>query len=135
MTTIPVGFIGKDVVLYTELESHLGVASLNSSGGVRLFARKTARDPHSPQQTSRTGHEGGFPVHRGCLPLSDNGVHRRGNECGPGDTIWAPPGERHWHGASADAFVTHTAISLGVTSWGEPVSNDQYNEIPTVGEP
>jgi quercetin dioxygenase-like cupin family protein len=44
-----------------------------------------------------------------------------------GDTIWAPPGERHWHGASAGSFVTHTAISLGVTSWAEAVSDDEFN--------
>ncbi|MGA3353425.1 MAG: cupin domain-containing protein [Acidimicrobiales bacterium] len=52
-----------------------------------------------------------------------------------GDTIWAPPGERHWHGASRDSFVTHTAISLGVTSWAEPVSDDKYEATPTTGEP
>jgi quercetin dioxygenase-like cupin family protein len=52
-----------------------------------------------------------------------------------GDTVWAPPGERHWHGAGPDAFVAHIAISLGLTSWAEPVSADQYNEIPTIGEP
>jgi quercetin dioxygenase-like cupin family protein len=52
-----------------------------------------------------------------------------------GDTIWAPPGERHWHGASRGAFVTHTAISLGITSWGEPVSDDQFNATPTAREP
>jgi quercetin dioxygenase-like cupin family protein len=44
-----------------------------------------------------------------------------------GDTIWAPPGERHWHGGSAGSFVTHTAISLGVTSWAEAVSDDEFN--------
>jgi quercetin dioxygenase-like cupin family protein len=51
-----------------------------------------------------------------------------------GDTIWAPPGERHWHGASTESFVTHTAISLGVTSWAEPVSSDEYEVAPTTGE-
>jgi quercetin dioxygenase-like cupin family protein len=52
-----------------------------------------------------------------------------------GDTIWAPPGECHWHGAAPDSFVTHTAISLGVTSWAEPVDDDQYSATPTNGEP
>jgi quercetin dioxygenase-like cupin family protein len=51
-----------------------------------------------------------------------------------GDTVWAPPGERHWHGASPDSFVVHTAISLGVTSWAEPVADDQYNATPTSWE-
>ncbi len=51
-----------------------------------------------------------------------------------GDTVWAAPGEGHWHGASSDSFVTHTAISLGVTSWAGPVSEEQFN-APTTGEP
>ena len=43
-----------------------------------------------------------------------------------GDTVWCPPGERHWHGAVADSFMTHTAISLGTTSWAEEVTEEQY---------
>lgn len=48
-----------------------------------------------------------------------------------GDTVWAPPGERHWHGASSESFVTHTAVSLGVTSWAEEVSDEQFNQGPS----
>lgn len=44
-----------------------------------------------------------------------------------GDTIWAPPGERHWHGGANDSFVVHTAISLGRTEWGQEVTDDEYN--------
>lgn len=51
-----------------------------------------------------------------------------------GDTIWAPPGELHWHGAARGSYVVHTAISLGVTSWRGPVSDDQYNAGPTSEE-
>ena len=49
-----------------------------------------------------------------------------------GDTIWCPPGERHWHGASPDSFMTHTAISLGSTSWAEPVSESDYIKSPEI---
>ena len=52
-----------------------------------------------------------------------------------GDTVWAPPGERHWHGASTGSFVTHVAISLGVTSWGEPVSEDELIRHQPPGSP
>src|ERR1700684_4049138 len=38
----------------------------------------------------------------------------------PGDTVWAPPGEVHWHGAGAEAFLSHLAVSLGTTQWAEP---------------
>ena len=41
-----------------------------------------------------------------------------------GDTVWVPPGERHWHGAAPDSFMTHTAISLGATRWESEVEDD-----------
>jgi quercetin dioxygenase-like cupin family protein len=43
---------------------------------------------------------------------------------GAGDTVWVPPGERHWHGAAAGSFMSHTAISLGTTHWAEEVADD-----------
>jgi quercetin dioxygenase-like cupin family protein len=48
----------------------------------------------------------------------------------PGDVIWFPPGEKHWHGASPTTAMTHIAIheSLDgkVVNWLEHVSNQQY---------
>src|SRR5205814_1541691 len=31
-------------------------------------------------------------------------------EIRPGDVIWTPPGEKHWHGAAPTTAVTHLAI-------------------------
>ncbi|WP_342361261.1 (R)-mandelonitrile lyase [Terrarubrum flagellatum] len=31
-------------------------------------------------------------------------------EIRPGDTIWIPPGEKHWHGAAPDAVMVHLAM-------------------------
>src|SRR5436309_15421610 len=31
-------------------------------------------------------------------------------EIGPGDVVWFPPSEKHWHGATPDAALTHLAI-------------------------
>jgi quercetin dioxygenase-like cupin family protein len=45
----------------------------------------------------------------------------------PGDTVWAPPGEEHWHGAAPDSLLLHTAISLGVTEWREEVPAEHYD--------
>jgi quercetin dioxygenase-like cupin family protein len=45
-----------------------------------------------------------------------------------GDYVWVPPGERHWHGGAPGSCVTHTAISLGMTTWGDPVSDEEYGE-------
>lgn len=47
-----------------------------------------------------------------------------------GDTVWSAPGERHWHGAAPDSYLTHTAISLGVTAWAEEVADGDYPSLP-----
>ncbi|MEU8362500.1 cupin domain-containing protein [Nonomuraea sp. NPDC048882] len=44
----------------------------------------------------------------------------------PGDTVWVPPGERHWHGASETTLMTHTAISIGPTQWHDEVAAGDY---------
>lgn len=36
-----------------------------------------------------------------------------------GDYVYIAAGERHWHGAAADSYVLHTAISIGQTTWQE----------------
>jgi hypothetical protein len=32
-------------------------------------------------------------------------------EIRPGDVVWFPPGEKHWHGATATTAITHIAIT------------------------
>jgi len=48
----------------------------------------------------------------------------------PGDTIWIPPGEKHWHGAAPDTGMVHLAMQEaenGVTAnWMEKVTDAQY---------
>jgi quercetin dioxygenase-like cupin family protein len=48
----------------------------------------------------------------------------------PGDVIWCPPGEKHWHGATSNTSVTHIAIQEAldgkVVDWMERVSDEQY---------
>jgi quercetin dioxygenase-like cupin family protein len=60
-------------------------------------------------------------------------VQRRGGpieEIRPGDVVWIPPGEQHWHGATATTAMTHIAIVEqldGKTAdWMEEVSDQQY---------
>ncbi|GAB3615570.1 cupin domain-containing protein [Okibacterium endophyticum] len=43
-----------------------------------------------------------------------------------GDTVWVPPGETHWHGATPGSMMTHTATSLGATEWFEELRADEY---------
>jgi quercetin dioxygenase-like cupin family protein len=51
-------------------------------------------------------------------------------EISPGDVIWFPPGEKHWHGATPTTAMTHIAIQEqqdGKTvEWLEKVSDEQY---------
>jgi quercetin dioxygenase-like cupin family protein len=52
-------------------------------------------------------------------------------EIRPGDVIWFPPGEKHWHGASPTNGMTHIAIQEKLNGkpvdWLEQVSDEQYN--------
>src|SRR3981081_2747718 len=51
-------------------------------------------------------------------------------EIRPGDVIWFPPGEKHWHGATATTAMTHIAVTESLNGknvdWMEKVSDDQY---------
>jgi quercetin dioxygenase-like cupin family protein len=51
-------------------------------------------------------------------------------EIRPGDVVWIPPGEKHWHGASPTTAMTHIAIQERLNDkrvdWMEKVSDEQY---------
>ena len=51
-------------------------------------------------------------------------------EIRPGDVIWFAPNEKHWHGATPTAAMTHIAIqeALGdkVVEWMEQVTEEEY---------
>jgi quercetin dioxygenase-like cupin family protein len=48
----------------------------------------------------------------------------------PGDVVWIPPGEKHWHGATATTGLTHIALQERLdgkaVDWMEKVSDEQY---------
>ena len=48
----------------------------------------------------------------------------------PGDVIWIPPGEKHWHGATATTAMTHIAIQEQLNGKAvdgmEKVSDEEY---------
>ena len=48
-----------------------------------------------------------------------------------GDTIWIPPHEEHWHGATATNSMTHIAIQEAqngqVAEWLEQVTDEDYS--------
>jgi quercetin dioxygenase-like cupin family protein len=51
-------------------------------------------------------------------------------EIHPGDVVWFPPDEKHWHGAAPTTALTHIAIQETlhgtVVEWMEKVSDEQY---------
>jgi quercetin dioxygenase-like cupin family protein len=60
-------------------------------------------------------------------------VQREGGnieEIHPGDVVWFPPGEKHWHGATSTIAMSHIAIQEkqngSPVDWLEQVSDDQY---------
>jgi quercetin dioxygenase-like cupin family protein len=53
-------------------------------------------------------------------------------EIRPGDVVWFPPGEKHWHGATPTNGMTHIAIQEAlegkVVTWLEQVTDAQYRK-------
>ena len=51
-------------------------------------------------------------------------------EIRPGDVVWFPPGEKHWHGATDKTAMTHIAIAEAENgspvTWLEKVTDDDY---------
>ncbi len=51
-------------------------------------------------------------------------------EIRPGDVIWCPPGEKHWHGATETTAMTHIAIVEQLdgktVEWMEKVNDEEY---------
>ena len=43
-----------------------------------------------------------------------------------GDTVHIAAGEEHWHGAGADTYLLHLAISIGQTVWLAEVTDADY---------
>ena len=51
-------------------------------------------------------------------------------EVRPGDVVWFPPGEKHWHGAGPETMMAHLAITEVLdgkfVEWLEPVTDEQH---------
>jgi quercetin dioxygenase-like cupin family protein len=64
----------------------------------------------------------------GCGWVQSEGGPKQ--EIRPGDVVWCPPGEKHWHGATPTSAMTHIAIVEQLdgktVEWMEQVSDEQY---------
>ena len=63
-------------------------------------------------------------------------VQREGGaieEIRPGDVIWFPAGEKHWHGATATTAMSHIAVQEKLNGsnvdWLEHVTDEQYSGV------
>ena len=64
-------------------------------------------------------------------------VQSRGGEVieiRPGDTIYTPPGEWHWHGAAPDHFMSHLAMWESLSE-GQEGPETQWGSHVDDGEP
>ncbi len=56
-------------------------------------------------------------------------------EIRPGDVVWFPPGEKHWHGASMTTAMSHIAVQEqqngSPVTWMEHVTDAQYGAGPS----
>ena len=109
------GTVRIDPLFQTEPPARVAGASVTFEPGAR-----TAWHTHPLGQTlivtsgcGRAQHEGGAI-----------------EEIRPGDVVWFPPNEKHWHGAAPNTAMTHIAIQEALNSevvrWMEKVTDDQY---------
>jgi quercetin dioxygenase-like cupin family protein len=112
------------------------------TGAVRIVSLFQAPDPALVQGSSVTFEPGArtawhtHPLGQTLIVTAGYGwVQREGGpieEIRPGDVVWFPPGEKHWHGATPTTPMTHIAIQEKldgkVVDWMEQVSDEQYRK-------
>jgi len=112
------------------------------TGTVRIDPLFSAHDPARASGASVTFEPGArtawhtHPLGQILIVTSGCGrVQRQGGpveEIRPGDVVWFPPGEKHWHGAAPTTAMTHIAIQEAkdgkVVDWMEKVSDEQYGK-------
>ena len=117
------GFTGTvliDMIATPSPPSRVGVASVHFAPGAR-----TAWHTHPLGQNIYVTEGVGLCQRRGG-PIE---VIRSG------DSVFFEPGEDHWHGAIANRLMTHIAVqeaddSGSPVEWGDPVTDQEYNEAP-----
>jgi quercetin dioxygenase-like cupin family protein len=138
----PLSFERNDV-----MEIKRSGAQPSSKGSVDYFTGTVRVDPlFSPPEPARVSgalvtFEPGartawhtHPLGQTLIVMSGLGwVQRDGGpieEIRPGDVVWFPPGEKHWHGASATTAMSHIAVQEKLdgknVDWMEKVSDEQY---------
>jgi quercetin dioxygenase-like cupin family protein len=111
------------------------------TGTVRIDPLFDAPDPARIRSATVTFESGArtawhtHPLGQTLIIISGLGrVQREGGpieEVRPGDVVWFPPGEKHWHGASPATAMSHIAIAEALkgsaVDWMEKVTDEQYS--------
>jgi quercetin dioxygenase-like cupin family protein len=114
------------------------------TGSVRVDPLFAARAPSRASGASVTFEPGGrtawhtHPAGQTLIVMAGLGwVQGWGgqvHEMRPGDVVRIPPGQKHWHGATATTAMTHIAVQEQVdgkvVDWMEKVSDEQYGAKP-----
>jgi quercetin dioxygenase-like cupin family protein len=98
-------------------------AQINASGGMVTFEPGARSAWHT------------HPAGQRLVVISGVGLTQEWGkpvqEIRAGDTVWCPPGVKHWHGAVSTTAMTHLAVTGTVSGknveWMEKVSDEQYN--------
>jgi quercetin dioxygenase-like cupin family protein len=110
------------------------------TGAVRIDPLFQANDPARAVGASVTFEPGSrtawhsHPLGQFLIVIAGCGLAQRWDgaieEIRPGDVVWFPPGEKHWHGATSSTAMTHIAIQEQLegktVNWMEKVSEEQY---------
>jgi quercetin dioxygenase-like cupin family protein len=115
------------------------------TGSVRIDRLFPSRDPSRTSGASVTFEPGArtaWHIHPGGQTLivtAGSGLIQqwggRIQEIRPGDVVRIPPGQKHWHGATATTAMTHIAlqdqVDGKVVDSMEKVSDEQYGGKPS----
>jgi 4-carboxymuconolactone decarboxylase len=128
------------VVTRSEAQSSRQGAAENFTGSVRVDQPFQASAPGRVFGARVTFEPGArtawhsHPLGQTLIVTSGVGrVQRWGDpvdEIRPGDVVWIPPGQKHWHGASPTTSMSHIAIVERLdgrsVDWMEKVTDEQY---------
>ena len=114
------------------------------TGNVRIDPLFQAPDPARASVASVTFELGArtawhsHPLGQTLIVTAGNGLVQSWGEpiekIRPGDVVWSPPGEKHWHGAAPTTTMTHISIVEQFdgksADWMEQVNDEQYQAEP-----
>ncbi len=135
---------GALVITRSESQSSRQGEAANFTGSVRVDQAFQAKAPARASGAIVTFEPGArtawhtHPLGQTLIVTSGVGrVQRWGDsveEIRPGDIVWTPPGQKHWHGASPTERMAHIAIGERLdgksVDWMEKVTDEQYNASP-----